>query len=177
MPAQITYSRKTAAAESRAPLRRAGKLACFRQHPQVPGHHHGLRFLKRLKSFSPGAVGRACPMVAPRATNITRIDHAGRLRFRSARDSLHYDVSTTHALALRLEERSAAVTRCVERRLTRPQNSPSIGLRREQLHGANKMWMLAGVLLSSRSVLILLAEFRKLLEPWNQPVRKIATPC
>ncbi len=43
-PAQIAYSRKTAVAESHAPLRRAAKLARFRHHPQAPGHHHGSRF-------------------------------------------------------------------------------------------------------------------------------------
>ncbi len=66
-PTQLAYSRKTAAAESHAPPRRAGKLARFRRHPRVPGHHHGLRFHKPLESFSSGSVGRACPLVARRA--------------------------------------------------------------------------------------------------------------
>jgi hypothetical protein len=86
---------------------------------------------------------------------------------------LHYDVSMTHASTLRRAEQPPAVTRCVERRLTRPQTPRCrFVVRREQLHRGDEVWMPASVLLSSRCLLILLVELRKLLGHTKQPLQE-----
>jgi hypothetical protein len=146
-------------------------------HASDPGY---LRLIHRRNGAGEG-VQRQAGLVRqgtpPMAAYVVLRDRNQRTSGRSIGSRPRYDVSMIHPSNPRRAEQPC----CDPLRRKQIDQATDSALdwscAGEQLHGADEMWMLAAVVLSSRCLLILLLELRKLLEHTNEVLRGITARC